>query len=461
MRPRTRHIACVLVSVLAVAQPVWAGQAATAAGTLPFQTGLLSGNSAILAGHLKPLDFRTEWVKYPRARIRIAELIGEIKALEYAGRRDYRALLLPFEKSYRQGFDQVFIAPGGKVVVIEAKGGGAPINTAYGYPQGSPEWAVEGAARILRSSRASPAEKRAALQILEAAQRKSLRVEVVRTRHVLGTPGDPELVRSAESTQGTAKLARQRLQELGDDVPQGDVAAKTTHAARRFFVRGGVVILITTAISGSVNGSRYLRGELTDREALGNLAVDNGAAGASWLTAEGTVALAGTMAGRSAQAGVGLGVGYFVFQCSRDVANVLRGETNPNDLAERGIDNGVKAAAAGIGTWLIVAAVCDPEPSTKSLLLVGAGMILLVESTYPRVKALFDGRYVAEQAFYARLPEHMKQASPQEWVREDRPLEKLGKTWGPRIGEASQRSDAWPIMRAGSNQRPAGVPSLW
>lgn len=75
----------------------------------------------------------------------------------------------------RQGFDQVYRS-GNVMHVIEANGGSSRLPEAYGYLQGSPQWAVKAAERTLLSQNASPAEREAARAVLRAAQSGNLYV---------------------------------------------------------------------------------------------------------------------------------------------------------------------------------------------------------------------------------------------------------------------------------------------
>ena len=104
-------------------------------------------------------------------RIRLAEHLGEEGAEAFADKKGYQPLLRNGDKSLPQGFDQVYRAKDGSIVVIEAKGGTSAIDRAYGCEQGTPEWAVHAAKkRVAQSSKASVAEQQAARLVLEVAQ---------------------------------------------------------------------------------------------------------------------------------------------------------------------------------------------------------------------------------------------------------------------------------------------------
>src|SRR5207245_1929416 len=141
---------------------------------------------AVSAG---PTPAQVEWLKASTdERVKIAERLGEEGAEAFAAKKGYEPLLRNADKVLRQGFDQVYRARDGSIVVIEAKGGTSAINRAYGRQQGTPEWAVQAAKHVAESSKASAAEKQASRRVLAAAKEGNLTVQLVRTRHVLGEP---------------------------------------------------------------------------------------------------------------------------------------------------------------------------------------------------------------------------------------------------------------------------------
>jgi hypothetical protein len=119
-----------------------------------------------------------------------------------------------------QGPDQVYRAADGIVHVIEAKGGTSPLITAYGFPQGSSEWAVESAKRVVNSSRAAATEKAAAQQVLKAAAEGRVQVHVVRTRYIVGEPTVSVLEQTATGTDEAALLARDLLEHVRAATPK-------------------------------------------------------------------------------------------------------------------------------------------------------------------------------------------------------------------------------------------------
>jgi len=159
-------------------------------------------------------------------RVRLAELLGEEGARAYAGKKGYEPILTKADKSLPQGFDQVYRARDGSIVVIEAKGGTSAIGRAYGCQQGTPEWAVQAAKRVAESPKASAVEKQAATLVLEAARDGKLTVQVVRTRHALGEPVVAVLESTLKAGQAEGKAAAAILEEAA-------VATKAAQAAGR------------------------------------------------------------------------------------------------------------------------------------------------------------------------------------------------------------------------------------
>ena len=159
---------------------------------------------------------RAEWLKAsPTQRIKIAEDIGEEGAEALMKRRSLQPLLTRSQKTLRQGLDQVWVNPKtGHVIVVEAKGGTSALNRGYGHVQGTPEWAVAAAKKTLKRSGASEAEKNATKCVLKATGAGKMRVEVVRTEHVLGKPRMPRVEKLSNTSDDAARMARGALDEL-------------------------------------------------------------------------------------------------------------------------------------------------------------------------------------------------------------------------------------------------------
>lgn len=161
----------------------------------------------------------------PDARVRIAEEVGEEGARAFAKAKGWTPVLTNADKAIPQGFDQVYRDSTGKLVVVEAKGGGSPLAKAYGTEQGTAEWAVQAAKRVASSPKASPAEVATAHEVLKAAKAGSLEVVVVRTKHVFGEPKVAILEASSKASHTTAMEASAILGQLA---PSTNVAPATT-----------------------------------------------------------------------------------------------------------------------------------------------------------------------------------------------------------------------------------------
>ncbi len=138
----------------------------------------------------------------------IAERIGEEGGEQIAKQKGWKPILTQQDKTWRLGPDQVYRDQKGTIHVIEAKGGSSKPKKAYGYSQGTPEWAVESAKRGLKSPSSSPAEKRAYAEVTRAAREGKLVVHVVQTPHVRGKAGVPRILSSTPVTKGARRLAK-------------------------------------------------------------------------------------------------------------------------------------------------------------------------------------------------------------------------------------------------------------
>ena len=164
-------------------------------------------------------------------RVRLSEALGEDGARAMAKAKGFESLYDGVGRTLPQGPDQVYRATDGRVIVYEAKGGSGQLGHAYGHPQGSTEWAVESAKRVLRSANAGKVEQEAARKILEAAAQGRLEVHVIRTKHVLGEPTAAVLEGVTKSTENAAQLARSALDDIvraganvTDDVARAGIA---------------------------------------------------------------------------------------------------------------------------------------------------------------------------------------------------------------------------------------------
>jgi hypothetical protein len=157
----------------------------------------------------------------------LAEKLGENGAMRWARQQGWRPLLESGKRTVPQGPDMVYQAGDGIVHVIEAKGGSGQLGHAYGHPQGSPEWAVKSAERILKSQAASATEKQAAQAVIEAARDGRLQVHLVRTSHVLGEPTGMALEQTMQCSKEAEKLASSIPEEVTVNSAKAASRAKT------------------------------------------------------------------------------------------------------------------------------------------------------------------------------------------------------------------------------------------
>ncbi len=161
-----------------------------------------------------------QWlVASPEQRVVLAERIGETGARKFATSQGWAPIMESWDKTIRQGFDQVYRDARNLIHVVEAKGGSSPLGRGYGYVQGSAEWAVKAAENVLKSPHTSEIEKQAAKAVLQAACEGRLRVHVVRTTHVLGKP----MMTTVESTAEAAGKAMQLAKASVDDLAKAGV----------------------------------------------------------------------------------------------------------------------------------------------------------------------------------------------------------------------------------------------
>jgi hypothetical protein len=142
-------------------------------------------------------------------------------------------------RAIAQGPDQVYLGTDDLVHVIEAKGGSGQLGHAYGHPQGSSEWAVKSAKKVLCNSNATEAERRGAQAILESAAKGKLQVHVVRTSHILGEPTAAVLEQTVNCSDEAARLAQSALDDIARAAARGiDDAAMATDDVARAAARG-------------------------------------------------------------------------------------------------------------------------------------------------------------------------------------------------------------------------------
>jgi hypothetical protein len=157
-----------------------------------------------------PTARQSAWLKATtEERIILAEALGENGAVRLARSRGWSPILDAGARTVPQGPDLVYRGADGTVLVIEAKGGSSSLNRAYGYEQGTSEWAVKSAERMAGMEGASEAEKRAAVEVLGAARDGKLQVHVMRTKPVLGEPKKAVIEQTVKCSPQATELARE------------------------------------------------------------------------------------------------------------------------------------------------------------------------------------------------------------------------------------------------------------
>ena len=417
--------------------------AATGQGTAPpSRVGIQGAETSSLGAGLTLPDVRQHNYRkpYTEAGIRgdlfakqaIAETIGEEGAGVSARSRGYLTVLRNGDKLLRTGADRVCLDPKtGELVVIEAKGGTSQLGSAYGYPQGSPEWVVEQAKSALRSSKASLAEKQAARTTLEGAAKGKLRVEVVRTEHVQGEPKSPVVEQTTKVSAKASKMAKNALTELKGDLPDPPKKPVWSPGMKRVAKNTAIAVGVVTAISGTINGYRYATGQIPGEEALFNTATDGGLGGAGYLAAEGVLKIIGGQAHLVLKVGAGAGTARFVFESGRDILDVVRGETSPGELKERIGEDAVKALMTGAGTAVILLGFSNP--GTATILIVAVGVAITADIAYDAIAPVFQRESEALQAYFDGLPAGLRNVCPLEWLSEKQDMELFGSLYGPRL----------------------------
>jgi hypothetical protein len=144
-------------------------------------------------------------------RALLAEDLGEEGGRAFAKSKSWAPVYDGKSWSMVHGPDQVYRGADGTVHMIEAKGGSSQLGKGYGHPQGSSEWAVESAKRVLHSSTATEAERRGAQAVLDAAAHGKLEVHVVRTTHTQGEPHVAKLEQTVKCSEQATKAAREAV----------------------------------------------------------------------------------------------------------------------------------------------------------------------------------------------------------------------------------------------------------
>lgn len=291
-----------------------------------------------------------EWINTsPEGRRGLGEQIGERGGRELAREMGMEAIFDGTSgKGIPQGPDQVYRARNGHIAVFETKANSSPKNKGYGFVQGSVEHTLKSAEYVLKSSRASEAQKRAAREILKAAANGKLDVYIIRTFHVQGKITKTvieQVMRCSKMHQAMAKSIIEALESCGIYVygrvgkKAGGVPATTTpstkpakgapkpgagtKASTKILRSAGVGIGI--ALDGGVRcvqsynvEQAYKEGRITDNERL--VAHGENAAGAvgGWC---------GAAAGGKAGTAAGAALGSFFGPIGTAVGGVTGGLT--------------------------------------------------------------------------------------------------------------------------------------
>ena len=252
-------------------------------------------------------------------RMQLAEMLGDDGARAMAKAKGYDVIYDGSGRTLRQGPDQVYRGKDGRVIVYEAKGGSGQLGHAYGHPQGSTEWAVESAKRVLQSGKASEVEKRAAREILEGAAKGMLDVQVIRTRHILGEPTVAVLEQSVRCSDEAIRLAKTTLNDIAKVSTIGKTISKVALPVA-IVIDAGV-----RALDGIEAENRFAAGEITSQQReiihARNVAGMAGGLGGAWAGAE-----VGTIAGGAAGSLVAPGLGRVIGALIGGVAGAEAGE---------------------------------------------------------------------------------------------------------------------------------------
>lgn len=337
-----------------------------------------------------PTPRQQAWLRAtPEQRIALAEQLGDDGARAFARQRGWQSLFDGAGRTLPQGPDQVWRSADDVVHVIEAKGGGSPLNTAYGYRQGTPEWAVRSAQRVVGSSKATIAEREAAQAVLDAAARGRLQVHVVRTSHVLGEPTAAVMEQSLACTDDAARLARDALARTtravgaaADDAARvasagseaagavddlaraGEVAAAERATGAVLRTAGRVAVPVAVAVDAGLRVNeglnierRFDAGELTQEQREVEHARNAAGMAGGWggaLVGAKLGAMGGGAAGTAVAPGPGTAIGGVAGCVAGGVAGYVGGEAAAEAAAEWAVER-VHAAGTTIADASVIA----------------------------------------------------------------------------------------------------------
>ena len=273
-----------------------------------------------------------------QGQVLISEEIGEEGAERLCREKGWEPLLRKGDKgkNHSQGFDQVWRSNDGKIHVIEAKGIEENRNpklrpNRFHHKQGTPEWAIDAAVDTLNSSAASETEKRVAKQVLEAAAKGEMNIDVAVTEHVLGKPELPGWKSMKTCSQEAVSMARTSLNKMSfkwaEEIREDSVA-----------LRAG-----TKTLSNTAKGTRAAS-EGARAAAEGTRAVTEGVKAAS---------VASKFAKCAGAVGVGVDVGVRGYEACQVETQYKNGQITQNERVKSHVKNagsfagGMGGAAAG------------------------------------------------------------------------------------------------------------------
>ena len=180
-------------------------------------------------------NYRLPWKEATlHQRILLAEKIGEQGRARFAAERGWIKILGSRNRGIHQGPDSVYWDQrSGRLRVLEAKGGTSPLKWHFNSRQGTNLNAIRSAKRVLLSSKATHTAKVAAARVIVAAQQGRLETGVIRTSHVLGTPGTPKLEGEWDHAK-VRKEASEIEQELIRKKPDARAVFRYAHKEQSF-----------------------------------------------------------------------------------------------------------------------------------------------------------------------------------------------------------------------------------
>lgn len=196
-------------------------------------------------------------------RVLLSEELGEEGGRAFAKSKGWETVYDGKSWSTIHGPDQVYRGADGTVHMIEAKGGSGQLGRGYGHAQGSSEWAVESAKRVLRSSSATEAERRGAEAVLEGAAKGKLEVHVVRTTHTLGEPHVAKLEQTVKCSEQATKMAKEAITAVAKSTTKAikkvaDASDDAVRVADDFVCVGDDLLRSTDDVARAASGSSGL-----------------------------------------------------------------------------------------------------------------------------------------------------------------------------------------------------------